>query len=101
MQFFLSKRRTNSDIPHIIVSSERRGDTMNVTAISMPSVTHAIKAKRFLSSQGYSCEIKRSANVSENGCTHMIIVNADAKIVIALLNKNHIAYGKLVRNGMP
>ena len=54
-----------------------------------------------ISSQGYSCEIKRSANVSENGCTHMIIVNADAKIVIALLNKNHIAYGKLVRNGMP
>ena len=60
----------------------------------------AIKAKRFLNSQGYSCEIKRAANVSENGCTHMILVNADSKIVIALLNKHHIEHGKLLGEGM-
>ncbi|MGN1480608.1 putative Se/S carrier-like protein [Porcipelethomonas sp.] len=74
---------------------------MNTTAVSMPSVTHAIKAKRFLNSQGYSCEIKRSPVVSENGCTHMILVNADPEIVIALLDKRHIEHGKLLGEGMP
>jgi hypothetical protein len=73
---------------------------MNMTAISMPSVTHAMKAKRLLNSQGFTCEIKRAANVSENGCTHMIIVNGDPKVVIAFLDKYNIEYGRILPGAM-
>ena len=74
----------------------QRGDTMKNTAVSMPTVTHAIKAKRFLQSQGYSSEIRRSPKTSEFGCTHVLIINGDKDVVIALMNKNHIDYGKIL-----
>lgn len=82
-------------------NSKRRGDTMNMTAVSMPSVTLAIKAKRMLNEQGFQCTVKRAANVSENGCTHMIVVNGAPEIVIAFLDKYNIAYGKLLGDAMP
>lgn len=71
---------------------------MKYTAVSMPTVTHAIKAKRFLRSQGYNCEIRRSPKTSEYGCTHVIIVNGDKDIVIALFKKHNIEYGKLIND---
>ncbi|MGN0620374.1 MAG: DUF3343 domain-containing protein [Porcipelethomonas sp.] len=73
---------------------------MKYTAVSMPTVTHAIKAKRFLQSQGYKCEVRRSPKASEYGCTHVIIVNGDKDIVIALLKKHHIEYGKIISDGV-
>lgn len=74
---------------------------MNMTAVSMPSVTLAIKARRMLNEQGFKCTVKRAANVSENGCTHMIVVDGDPEIVIAFLDKYNIRYGKLLKDGMP
>lgn len=68
---------------------------MNKTAVTMPSVTHAIKAQRKLASMGYKSEIKRASRISEGGCTHVLIVNGDPGDVIALLNNYRIEYGKL------
>ena len=69
---------------------------MNRTTVTMPSVTHAIKAQRKLASMGYKSEIKRASRISERGCTHVLIVNVDPGDVIALLNNNKIEYGKLL-----
>ena len=60
---------------------------MNRTTVTMPSVTHAIKAQRKLASMGYKSEIKRASRISERGCTHVLIVNGDPGDVIALLNR--------------
>ena len=69
---------------------------MNTTAVSMPSVTLAIKAKRMFNEQGFTCTVKRAANVSENGCTHMIVVNGAPEIVIAFLDKYNIYERRMV-----
>lgn len=73
---------------------------MNKTAVTMPSVTHAIKAKRMLSYGGIRSEIKRAPRVSENGCTHVLVVNGDSESVIAFFNRNKIEYGKLLNNAV-
>ncbi len=69
---------------------------MKKTAVTMPSVTHAIKAKRVFSKYGYTAEVRRSPKISEGGCTHVLIVNSDSGDVIAFLNRNRIEYGKIV-----
>jgi hypothetical protein len=69
---------------------------MKKTTVSMPTVTHAIKAKRFLASQGYSCELRRLARPSETGCTHIIVVNGDRDVIAALLKKHRIEFGKIL-----
>ncbi len=69
---------------------------MNVTAVLMPSVTHALRAKRIFSGMGYMCEIKRASNVSRNGCTHYIAVSTNTATVISILNKNRIKYGEIL-----
>lgn len=61
----------------------------------MPSVTHAIKAKRALAKGGVISEIRRAPKVSENGCTHLLIVNGDTERVISFFNRNKIEYGKI------
>lgn len=71
---------------------------MKKTAVTMPSVTHAIKARRMLANAGYKSVIKKAPKVSEGGCTHVLIVNGDSGNVIAFLNRNSIAYGKLLNN---
>lgn len=69
---------------------------MNMTAVLMPSVTHAMRSKRLLISMGYMCEIKRATDVSQNGCTHYIAVNTDTNTVISILNKNKIKHGEIL-----
>ena len=71
---------------------------MKKTIVTMPSVTHAIKAKRALSQGGVSSEIRRAPRVSENGCTHLLIVNGDTENVISFFNRNRIEYGKVLNN---
>lgn len=78
----------------------KRGDTMNMTAVLMPSVTHAIKAKRIFFSMGYTCEVKRASDVSKKGCTHYIAVNANINTVISILKKNGIKYGEILREAV-
>lgn len=73
---------------------------MKKTTVTMPSITHAIKAKRLFTSSGYTSEIKRATKVSNEGCTHVLIVNGDSKDVISFLNRNRIEYGKLVNNAV-
>lgn len=69
---------------------------MKKTVVTMPSVTHAVKARRIFSKFGYMCEIKKSPKVSEGGCTHVLIVYGDSGNVINFLNRNKIEYGKLL-----
>lgn len=73
---------------------------MKKTAVTMPSVTHAIKARRILAKSGYRSEIKKSPHVSEGGCTHILIVNGDPVNVIAFLNRNRIEYGKILKDAV-
>lgn len=73
---------------------------MKKTAVTMPSVTHAIKAKRILAGGGFASEIRRAPKVSEGGCTHVLIVNGDSGDVIAFLKRNRIEYGKLINNAV-
>lgn len=79
----------------MIYHAEMEAD-MNKTTVTMPSVTHAIKAKRALARGGVSSVIRRSPKVSENGCTHLLIVNGDTQSVIAFFNRNGIEYGKVL-----
>lgn len=69
---------------------------MNKTAVMMPSITHAMKAKRVFASMGYNCDIKRAAGISQKGCTHYISVNTDVQTVISVLDKYNIKYGELL-----
>lgn len=71
---------------------------MKKTTVTMPSVTHAIKAKRALSRYGISSEVRRAPKVSENGCTHLLIVNGDTENVISFFNRNRIEYGKILND---
>lgn len=70
---------------------------MNNTSILMPSVTHAMKAKRLFTSMGYRCGIKRSVSVSRNGCTHYITVNTTPERAKEILDKNNVRYGAVIR----
>ncbi len=70
------------------------------TTVTMPSVTHAIKAQRALMKAGYKSEIRRSPKVSEGGCTHVLIVYGDSGDVIAFLNRRRLEYGKLLNGAV-
>ncbi|MBE6846088.1 MAG: DUF3343 domain-containing protein [Ruminococcus sp.] len=69
---------------------------MNETAVMMPSVTHAMKAKKIFLSLGYKCLIKRASGRSDKGCTHYITVNAYPETVISILERNNIKYGEIL-----
>lgn len=69
---------------------------MKETAVMMPSVTHAMKAKKLFLQLGYSCTIKRLAGSSQKGCTHYIAVNADTQTVITILRKHNIKHGEIL-----
>lgn len=71
-------------------------NTINETAVTMPSVTHAMKAKNLFLKMGYSCVVKRLAASSQRGCTHYITVNADAQTVISILRRYNIKYGEIL-----
>lgn len=74
---------------------------MNETAaVTMPSVTYAMKAKRILSSLGYNCVIKRLSVSSQKGCTHYISVNLEIKSLLMVLDKYNIKYGEVVSGAM-
>lgn len=71
---------------------------MIMAAVLMPSITHAMKAKKIFTAMGCICEIKRASNISKNGCTHYIAVNVDAKTVITILNNNNIKHGEIIQD---
>lgn len=73
---------------------------MNMTAILMPSVTHAMKAKKIFARMGYICEVKRATDVSKNGCTHYIAVNVNTETVISILKNNRIKYGEILNEAV-
>ena len=70
---------------------------MNNASILMPSITHAMKAKKLFTSMGYRCGIKRSVSVSKSGCTHYITVNTAASKAVEILQKNGIKHGAVIR----
>lgn len=69
---------------------------MNETAVMMPSVTYAMKAKKLLNSLGYNCTIKRLSVSSQKGCTHYISVNIELESLLRILSKNKIKYGEVI-----
>ncbi len=72
-------------------------DETEKTAVMMPSVTHAMKAKKIFSSLGYKSDIKRASGISQKGCTHYIEVNTNAENVTSILERNNIKYGEFLR----
>ena len=70
---------------------------MNNASILMPSITHAMKAKKLFTALGYKCVIKRSVSVSKNGCTHYITVNTTPQKAAEILQKNGIKHGAVIR----
>lgn len=69
---------------------------MNNSAVTMPSITAAMKAKRLLSNMGYKCNVKRLSVSSEKGCTHYISVNTSQETLLRLLKANYIKYGEII-----
>ena len=69
---------------------------MNNTAIMMPSVTYALKARDIFRKSGIKCSVQRLASSSVKGCTHYISVNADTEKAIYILKKNNIKYGEVI-----
>lgn len=69
---------------------------MNKTAVTMPSITTAMKAKRLLTSLGYKCIINRLSASSKKGCTHYISVNMPREELLSLLRGNNIKYGDII-----
>ncbi len=72
---------------------------MNKAAVTMPSVTHAMKAKKLLLSLGYNCIVKRLAVSSKKGCTHYIEVNTEQNDLLWILKKYNIKYGEVLAVG--
>ena len=70
---------------------------MNNASILMPSITHAMKAKKLFTAMGYKCGIKRSVSISRSGCTHYITVNTAPEKATAILDKNGIRYGAVIK----
>ncbi len=69
---------------------------MTDTAVSMPSVTHCMKAKKLLTALGYKCDIKRLSGRTVKGCTHYISVNISEATLLSILERNNIKHGEVI-----
>lgn len=63
---------------------------MNYCIIDMPSVTYAQKAKVFIKSKGYECDVIRSVN----SCGYSIKAAGDRNAIMRLLDEKGIPYKK-------
>ena len=60
--------------------------------ITMSSITYAMKAKEYLNSLGYFCEVERTRKNIGSGCGYSIIIHTDPDIATQLLDRRHIPY---------
>ena len=65
---------------------------MKKYAITMSSITYAMKAKEYLDSLGYRCEVERTRKNIGSGCGYSVVVNEDPDIITQQLDRRHIPY---------
>ena len=65
---------------------------MKKTIITMSTITYAMKAKEYLNSLGYWCEVERTRKNIGSGCGYSIVVRDDADIIIRQLERVNIPY---------
>lgn len=70
------------------------------TVILMPSVTHAMNARRLLTARGYKCELKRTVRSAENGCSYYVLINTDPETAVALLDSFSVPHGMVMKEAV-
>ena len=65
---------------------------MKKTMIIMSSITYAMKAKEYLNSLGYWCEVERTRKNIGSGCGYSIVVRDDPDLITARLDRRNIPY---------
>lgn len=64
---------------------------MSKSYIKVNSVTHAIKAKEILSSNGFYAQVKRYDKLNrKDGCGYQVVVDGDVTRAEAILRNNHV-----------
>ena len=58
----------------------------------MSSITYAMKAKEYLNSLGYWCEVERTRKNIGSGCGYSIVVQDDPDLITARLDRRNIPY---------
>ena len=58
----------------------------------MSSITYAMKAKEYLNSLGYWCEVERTRKNIGSGCGYSIVVRDDPDLITARLDRRNIPY---------
>ena len=70
---------------------------MDKTIITMSSITYAMKAKEYLNSLGYWCEVERTRKNIGSGCGYSIIIKDHPDLITPLLDRKHIPYKGIYR----
>ncbi len=64
---------------------------MSKNYIKVNSITHAIKAKDVLLSNGFHAYVKRHEKASRNdGCGYQVVTDGDVLKAVTILKNNHI-----------
>ena len=64
----------------------------------MSSYTYAVKAQKVFKSRGYKSEVRRTENISADGCGYSLIIYCDFRTAKEILDNNSIPY-KNLRDG--
>jgi len=67
---------------------------------AMSSYTYAMKAEKLLKSRGFSCEVKRSENVSSAGCGYSLYISTRCSEALGILNNYAIPYTVISDGGV-
>ncbi|WP_295154474.1 DUF3343 domain-containing protein [uncultured Ruminococcus sp.] len=65
---------------------------MKNTFFTMSSITYAMKAKEYLNSIGYHCDVRRTPKNTGSGCGYSIVVRDDPDIIAGQLERRNIPY---------
>ncbi len=65
---------------------------MDKTIITMSSITYAMKAKEYLNSLGYRCEVERTRKNIGSGCGYSIVIWDHPDLITPLLDRRNIPY---------
>ena len=71
---------------------------MKKILFTMSSITYAMKAKEYLSSLGYRCDVVRTPKNTGSGCGYSIAVRDDPDVIAGLLSRRGIPYKGIYTN---
>lgn len=66
-----------------------------MTRMTMPSITHALKAQKLLRSAGYTCEVQKQKTNPQEGCVFSLTVNAPVSELLPILEHHRITYDNI------